>query len=200
MASDGQVTLLLHAVRKGDEAALGALFALLYGELHALAHRQLGGGSLGTTAVVHEAYLKLLGSESLSAQDRGHFFALAARVMRQILVDHARARSARKRGGGAAHLPLDEALDAAREADASAASLLDLDAALARLAALDERLARLVELRFFGGFEVEEAALLLGVTSRTLRRDWRKARAFLYDELYGGAGPAIDGATERPAP
>ncbi|MCB9517044.1 MAG: sigma-70 family RNA polymerase sigma factor [Candidatus Latescibacteria bacterium] len=191
MPGDGQVTLLLQAVRDGDDAALGTLFTLLYRELREIAHRQLGGGTLGTTAVVHEAYLKLLGSEGLSAQDRGHFFALASRVMRQILVDRARAQRAQKRGGGAAHLPLDELLAAAPDADASAAALLDLDAALVRLEALDPRLSRLIELRFFGGFEMEEAATILGVTARTLRRDWRKARAFLYAELYAEGGGEV---------
>ncbi|MCB1161781.1 sigma-70 family RNA polymerase sigma factor [bacterium] len=191
MPGDGQVTLLLQAVRGGDDGALGTLFTLLYRELREIAHRQLGGGSLGTTAVVHEAYLKLLGSEKLSAEDRGHFFALSARVMRQILVDHARARRAHKRGGGAVHLPLDELLAAAPDPDASAHALLDLDAALARLEGLDPRLSRLIELRFFGGFEMEEAATILGVTARTLRRDWRKARAFLYAELYAEGGGEV---------
>ena len=185
MPDESRITVMLAAVREGEPGAVDALFSVLYDELRSLAHRQLAGGAgtLGTTAVVHEAYLKLLGSESVSAQDRGHFFALAARVMRQILVDHARARRAQKRGGGAAHVELDEATVALAEEGAGVGTILELDAALGRLQELDPRLARLVELRFFVGLEVEECAELLGVTARTLRRDWRKARAFLYAAL-----------------
>jgi RNA polymerase sigma factor (TIGR02999 family) len=192
MSADGRITVMLAAVRDGQPGALDALFAVLYEELRGLAHRQVAGGAgtLGTTAVVHEAYLKLVGSDGVSAQDRGHFFALAGRVMRQILVDHARARRAQKRGGGAAHVPLDDALGAIADGAASAETVLALNDALARLQALDERLVRLVELRFFVGLEVEECAELLGVTERTLGRDWRKARAFLYAALEGDGGLA----------
>ena len=192
MTDGGRVTVLLAALREGDEGAVDALFAVLYEELRALAHRQLAGrgGTLSTTAMVHEAYLKLLGSERVSAQDRAHFFALAARVMRQILVDHARASRAQKRGGGAMHMPLDEGLVGLSTGNASADVVLELDAALQDLQAADPRLARLVELRFFVGMEVEECAELMGVTARTLRRDWRKARAFLYAALEGGEAPA----------
>lgn len=183
MVPEGRVTRLLSGLRQGDPAALDALFGLLYEELRSLAHRQLRGarGTLGTTAVVHEAYLKLIGSDA-SAQDRAHFFALAARVMRQILVDHARARRALKRGGEAAHIPLEDA-HVASGGEASAEALLELEAALGALQAVDERLVRMVELRFFVGLEVEETAEILGLTARTLRRDWRKARAFLHAAL-----------------
>lgn len=192
MSGEDRITHMLAAVREGSPGAMDALFAVLYDELRVLAHRQLAGGAgtLGTTAVVHEVYLKLLGSSSVAAQDRGHFFALAARVMRQILVDHARARKAGKRGGGAAHVPFDEAMAGLASGEASAETILGLDAALARLQELDPRLGRLVELRFFVGLEVEECAELLGVTARTLRRDWRKARAFLYAALAGADGHA----------
>lgn len=192
MTDGGRVTVLLAALREGDEGAVDALFAVLYDELRGLAHRQLAGrgGTLSTTAMVHEAYLKLLGSERVTAQDRAHFFALSARVMRQILVDRARASRAQKRGGGAMHMPLDEGLAGLAAGDASADVVLELDAALQDLQAADPRLARLVELRFFVGMEVEECAELMGVTARTLRRDWRKARAFLYAALEGGEAPA----------
>lgn len=185
MAEAGQVTALLVAIRSGDGAALDALFSVLYDELRVLARRQLSGAphTLGTTGVVHEAYLKLVHGAQASAQDRAHFFALSARVMRQILVDHARARSTQKRGGGAVHVPLEDGHVPAAPEDAGVETLLALDVALDGLQQADPRLARLVELRFFVGLEVEECAEVMGVTARTLRRDWRKARAWLHTAL-----------------
>lgn len=181
--SQGDITRILASLRDGDPDALGALFPIVYGELRELAHRQLSGhrrGTLSTTAVVHEAYLKLVGSQNVDAGDRAHFFSLAARAMRQIMIDYARARLAKKRGGGAPH----EVLDGHEVAvEARAGELLDLDRALGRLAQVDERLARLVEMRFFAGLSVEETAELTGQSPRTVKRDWQKARAFLYDDL-----------------
>lgn len=165
-------------------APAAELFAAVYGELKRLAHGQLARGprgTLSTTALVHEAYLKLRGS---SVGDREHFLALAARAMRQVLVDYARERRAAKRGGGLARVSLDgEALAVETLVD----EVLAVDTALARLEAVDERLARLVEWRYFGGMTDVEIAAALGVTDRTLRRDWLKARAFLYRELARGA-------------
>jgi RNA polymerase sigma factor (TIGR02999 family) len=161
------------------------LFAAVYGELKRLAHGQLARGprgTLSTTALVHEAYLKLRGS---TVRDREHFFALAARAMRQVLVDYARERGAAKRGGELARVSLDgEALAIETLID----EVLAVDVALGRLEALDERLARLVEWRYFAGMTEPEIAAVLGVTDRTVRRDWQKARAFLYRELSRSAG------------
>jgi RNA polymerase sigma factor (TIGR02999 family) len=193
----GEITLLLAAARDGERDAMDRVFGLVYRELRSLAHRQLGygqrDGTLQTTALVHEAYLKLARRETLELRDRAHFFALAARAMRQILVDYARERLAQKRGGGALVLELDEGRSAASSPDdgpfASDAEVLALDAALTRLATLDERLGKLVELRFFGGLSVEETAKLLAVSDRTVKRDWRRARAFLHVELAGTPPP-----------
>jgi RNA polymerase sigma factor (TIGR02999 family) len=161
------------------------LFAAVYGELKRLAHGQLARGprgTLSTTALVHEAYLKLRGS---TVRDREHFLALAARAMRQVLVDAARERSAAKRGGDLARVSLDgEALAVETFAD----EVLAVDVALTRLEALDERLARLVEWRYFAGMSEPEIAAVLGVSDRTVRRDWQKARAFLYRELARSGG------------
>lgn len=189
-----QITEILHAARAGDAAALHQVFALVYEEVRRLARAQLaragGPPTLNTTAVVHEAYLRLAHSPALSLEDRRHFFAVAASAMRHVLVDYARARSAGKRGGNAPHLSLSESdLPIA----SSAAAIVDLEWALQRLAQLDDRLARVVELRFFGGFTEQETAEILGVTDRTIRRDWRAARAFLYRELAGAEGmDAVD--------
>jgi RNA polymerase sigma factor (TIGR02999 family) len=182
--SSGDVTRLLSAIEQGDSDAAASLFPLVYEELRAIAHRQLGrggaGGTLNTTAVVHEAYLKLAGHGSLGLRDRQHLFAIAARAMRQVIVDHARAHLAKKRGGGAQRTLLDESV---LQVEARAAELLDLERAMQSLAAMDDRLARVVDLRFICGLSVEETAELLGVTSRTVERDWRQARAFLLHEL-----------------
>ena len=175
----GEVTQLLIEVQRGDQAALDALYGSVYGELHALAHAQLRrrpGATLNTTALVHEAYLKLCDQDSLGVRDRAHFFALSARVMRNILVDHFRRRRAGKRGGDRRPLPLhDGQVPVALRGDV----LLALDEALERLAQLDERLARVVEYKFFGGMTEDEIAAVLGLSGRTVRSDWRKARAWL---------------------
>jgi RNA polymerase sigma factor (TIGR02999 family) len=181
----GDVTALLHAAHAGDSSANEALFRIVYGDLKRIARRQLGrrdaAATLTTTALVHEAYLRLARPGSLDLNDRTHFFSLAARAMRQILVDHARKRTAEKRGGGALALELDEGRVGV--ADDRADVLVALDDALAKLECVDERLARLVEWRFFGGMTFEEAAVGSGVSDRTLKRDWKRAKAFLYREL-----------------
>jgi RNA polymerase sigma factor (TIGR02999 family) len=176
---------LLIAWREGDGQAAGELFTVLYRELHALAHAQLRRRgrkhSLATTGLVHEAYLKLANQPHLDLRDRGHFLALAARAMRQVVVDHARRRAADKRGGDALFGVLDERKLAA---DAPTVDVLALDEALSRLERLEPRLSRIVEMRFFAGFSVDETAGALGLSERTVKRDWQKARAFLYAELH----------------
>ena len=185
VTASGEITGLLAAMREGDAAALDRLFSLVYAELRHRAHQQLAhrtaGETLSTTALVNEAYLKLAGSEHQSYNDRIHFFAVASRAMRQILVDYARRSTAAKRDGGvAADVEVDRIADQSR-----ADELVALDDALQALERLDERLARTVELRFFGGLSIDEAAEALGVSPRTVKRDWRKARAWLYRELRG---------------
>ena len=177
-----EVTRLLHAAGQGDRESLDRLLSLVYDELRELAGRQLrrehGARTLQATALVHEAYLKLAGGGVIDARDRSHFLAIAARAMRQVLVDQARKRKASKRGGAWAQTTLGDA-DAAIEFDA--AEMLALDAALEQL---DERQRQIVEYRFFAGMEEKEVATLLGITDRTVRRDWVKARAWLYRAMY----------------
>jgi RNA polymerase sigma factor (TIGR02999 family) len=177
------VTGLLRAWRAGDREAEERLLATLYRELRSLAHRRLRreapGGTLQTTALVHEAYVRLVDQRRVEWRDRGHFLALAATTMRRVLVDRARARRARKRDGG-------ERTDAAELAAPgwqAAVDVLAVDQALDRLAAVHPRPARVVELRFFGGLDLAEIGAVLGVTERTARRDWSFARAFLEREL-----------------
>jgi RNA polymerase sigma factor (TIGR02999 family) len=166
----------------GREAVDG-LFPVVYQELRGLARHQLRrlrpGDTLGTTALVNEAYLKLADGERAGYHDRKHFFCVAAMAMRQIVVDYARHRAALKRGGGAAHVLLREPDGAHLAVDSQAAALVALDAALTHLAGSDERLVRVVELRFFAGLSVDETAALLGVSTATIKRDTRAARAFL---------------------
>jgi RNA polymerase sigma factor (TIGR02999 family) len=180
-----EVTRLLIAWREGDGEAPGELFTLLYEELHALAHAQLRRRgrqqSLATTGLVHETYLKLAHQSRLDLRDRGHFLSLAARAMRQVVVDHARRRAADKRGGDAVADVLDERAVAA---DVPSVDILALDEVLSRLESVDPRLSRIVEMRFFAGFSVEETAAALELSERTVKRDWQKARAFLYAELH----------------
>ena len=177
-------TELLAAWRNGSREALDALFPLVYDDLRSRAHRLLlgqpDGVTLSTTALVHESYLKLMGSERLTIQDRAHFLALAARAMRMVLVSYARTHGAQKRGGGVIPLELDEQITLSH---VRADQLGALDAALERLGGLNERLSRTVELRFFGGLSVTETAEALGVTARTVRRDWVKAKAWLQRAL-----------------
>ena len=175
-----EITTLLASWRGGDRSAFDRLFTLLYGELRGLARGQArrSGGALSTTTVVHEAYLKL--HQGADVKDRSHFFALAARVMRQVVVDRARQREAHKRGGTAISVTFDENEVAT---PSSPVDILAVDMALRRLEALDERLARLVELRCFTGLSVEESAAALDISPRTAKRDWQKARALLSEAL-----------------
>ena len=181
-ASDAPVTQLLARARAGDAQALGAAYSALYDELKRAARAQLRRmrDAFETTALVHEAYMKLAGGAQLAAVDRNHLLALSARAMRQVLVDDARARKAEKRGGGQDALTLTSALGS----DSTAVvEVLALDELLSALHRLDERAAQIVELRYFGGYSEIEIAGMLGISDRTLRRDWRKARAFLLAEM-----------------
>jgi RNA polymerase sigma factor (TIGR02999 family) len=194
-AATSRITALLAAARGGNRAAADRVFALLYDELRRVASRQAGrfGGAvtLSTTALVHEAYLRLAGGEAVPANDRVHFFALAARVMRNVLIDHARAGESQKRGGGVKVVALEALSDQPREHGGPAAEeLLALDAALARLEAVDPELERLVEWRFFAGLTLEEIAGMTGTSERTLKRDWAFARGFLMQQL-GGRAAAV---------
>ena len=181
MPARNQVTQLLAAARAGDAHAAEAIWPLVYDELRSIAERQLrrvsGDAVLQPTVIVHEAFLKLAGDVSAAA-NRGHFVAIAARAMRQVLIDEARRRQAHKRGGGRVAVTLSHGADALT---CDSSMLLQLNAALDQL---DERQREIVELRFFGGLQVLEVAELLGVTDRTVRREWVKARAWLYQELY----------------
>lgn len=176
------VTTLLGAARSGDDGALGRLVAVLYDDLHGVAGRLMRGEradhTLGATALVHEAFLRLAHAPGALPEDRARFFGAAATAMRRVLVDHARRRNADRRGGGVRALSLDTALPLATRDD-GAAVLVRIDEAVDRLDRLDARLARVVELRFFIGFTEAETAEVLGVTDRTVRRDWTRARAFL---------------------
>ncbi len=173
------ITRLLAEFRSGRRQAFDELFPILYEQLHTLAHRvrcRIASDTLGTTALVHEAYLKLGSSSALNCEDRRHFFAVAARAMRQIVLDHSREVLAEKRGGLAIHVSLD-GIDVAIKNRAH--QLVQLDEALNRLSFLDPNLARVVELRFFAGLTVEDTSEVLQKSSRTVKRDWRRARAFL---------------------
>lgn len=174
------ITQLLAAHKAGDVTAFDRLFPLVYQQLKAMAHVRTGQGqgtpTLNTTALVHEAYEKLVRQEDLAWEDRGHFFAVAARAMRQIVVDYARERTARKRGGGKTRVTLNENTAVV---ETQAGRLLDLERALEKLAGENERLVRLIECRFFTGLTEAEAAQTLNVSTRTVQRDWTKARAWL---------------------
>ena len=170
-----------------DPSGQDELLARVYGELQRIARAELGrhrrGETLNTGALVHEAYLKLFARTAVSFENRKHFFATAAKAMRQVVIDHARARLADRRGAGARHTSVDALAGGPLAVEADPEQLLDIDRALTRLATLDERLAQVVELRFFGGLEVAEIAELLGVSEPTIKRDTRAARAFLQKEL-----------------
>lgn len=185
---DDDLTRLLEESAAGDEAAAARLFPIVYDELRRLAgaalRRERASHTLQPTALVHEAFLRLVDVTSSGLQDRGHFIAIAARAMRRVLVDHARSRDALKRGSGEVRLSIDDVDVAA--VDTRDIDLVGLDQALLRLAALDERQARIVELRFFGGLTVEETAVLIGSSDRTVKRDWQMARAWLRRELARG--------------
>ena len=179
-----EVTQLLVDWSNGNQAALDKLMPLVDRELHRLAHhymrRENAGHTLQTTALVNEAYLRLVDQKHVQWKNRAHFFALSAQLMRRILVDHARKRRYQKRGGGAEKITLDEAVLVSRE---RGADLVALDAALGRLAELDERKSKIVELRFFGGLSVEETAEALHISAVTVMRDWSTAKAWLYNSL-----------------
>lgn len=179
MSDSPDVTQLLQGLREGDEV-VDALFDRVYEELHDLAHRQLHrlrpGQTLNTTALVHEAYLKLVNQSEADWEDRTHFFAVAATAMRHIIINYARKQSADKRGGDAEHVDFDERVMAPQE---SAEALITVDRALDRLEERDERMAKVVELRFFGGMTQKESASILDVSTRTVRRDWKAAKAWL---------------------
>jgi len=182
--SPQEITGMLQAWSQGDDSALKSLTPLVYQELRRLAHRYMGrqrhGQTLQTTALVNEAYLRLVDVSQVSWQNRAHFFAVSAQLMRHILVDFARGRQSQKRGGAAQQVSLDQALEVS---DKVGADLVTLDDALTLLATLDARQARVVELRFFGGLSLEETAEVLKVSPGTVRRDWRMAKAWLHREL-----------------
>jgi RNA polymerase sigma factor (TIGR02999 family) len=185
------ITNCLRAWRDGDEVARERLFELVYEQLRQMAHDVLRGEREGhtfaTTDLVHEAYLRLVERSEVEWQDSSHFFAVASRAMRRILVDYARKRGAVKRGSAPRKVPLmDEVLSIDERAD----TLLALDEALTRLGTVNERLARVVEYRFFGGLTEDQTAQILQLTPRTVRRDWVKARGWLYTELNGTAADA----------
>jgi RNA polymerase sigma factor (TIGR02999 family) len=178
------VTALLERARRGDRDALSSLLPLVYDELRRLAHRQMRrerpGQTLSSTALVHEAWLRLSASNQLAPQNRAHFLAIAANAMRQILVERARARHAAKRGGHRQKVTLDETSLSSNTPDVI---VLAVNTALEKLAALDPDQARLVELRYFGGLSVEETAEAMGISPATVKRRWTSARAFLAAEL-----------------
>jgi RNA polymerase sigma factor (TIGR02999 family) len=182
-------TQLLLAARAGDRDAFDRLFLHVQDALRQIAHHRLRrhspGQTLGTTALVHEVYLKLVDQNRAALVDRAHFLALASRAMRFVLVDYARAQAAGKRGGGQPHLPIDNVLIAAEE---RSADLLELDEALRQLAAVSQRLADTVELHFFGGLTFDEIAEVLGRSVPTIKRDWARARLWLYRAMRDRTG------------
>jgi RNA polymerase sigma factor (TIGR02999 family) len=183
-SSQHEVTKLLIRLTEGDHAVLDALLPAVYDELRRLAsnylRRERVGHTLQPTALVHEAYIRLVDQTRVEWQNRAHFFGVAAQMMRRILVDHARAQAADKRGGDAQKLSLDENIDVSAMRPSE---LVALDEALERLAQLDPQKSRLVELRFFGGLSVEETAEVLGVSAPTVKRQWRMAKAWLYGQV-----------------
>jgi RNA polymerase sigma-70 factor, ECF subfamily len=190
MENPHDVTQLLLKWSQGEQGAIDELLPLVYRELHKIAHRYLnkerGGHTLQTTALVHEAYIKLIDQTRVEWQNRAHFFGIAAQAMRRILVDNARQRLAGKRGAGAEKISIeDNEIDIS---DEKASNLVELDFALKKLAELDPNKSRLVELRYFGGLSLEETAEVLGVSRPTVIRQWRLAKAWLYKEITGEEG------------
>jgi RNA polymerase sigma factor (TIGR02999 family) len=182
-----EISLLLRVWSEGDKAAMDRLMPLVYGELRRLAkshmRRERANHSLQTAELIHEAYLRLIDADQLSLENRRHFFAVASRLMRQVLVDLARERGSHKRGGAAEQVSLDEAMVVSKQRDEG---LLALDEALLALAEFDARKSQVVELRFFGGLNVEETAEALGVSVETVHRDWRLAKSWLLRRMRGG--------------
>jgi RNA polymerase sigma factor (TIGR02999 family) len=185
--SSSEITQLLHAWRGGDQLALQRLMPVVYQELHRMARRYMArekdGHTLQTTALINEVYLRLVDAEEVQWQDRAHFFAVSAQLMRRILTDFARSHGYQKRGGGVRHVPLDETCLASAE---PGVDLVALENALTRLGETDARKSKVVELRFFGGLTVDETAEVLQISGETVMRDWSVARAWLLRELDGG--------------
>jgi len=183
------VTQILHEWKDGSREALDRLIPIVYEELRTIASRQLARewrhDRLETTTVVNEAYVKLFAQRQVDWQNRGHFFAIAAQLMRRILVDHARRELREKHGGGAIHVELSDALSKPAEPSLDVLDAVALDAALQKLEALDPDQGRIVELRFFGGLTVEETAAALGISPATVKREWAVAKGWLYRELTG---------------
>lgn len=181
-----EITLWLTEWGQGKEEALDALMPVVYAELHRQAagylRRERIGHTLQASALINEAYMKLIDQRDVNWKNRAHFFGIAAQAMRRILVDHARARHRNKRGGNAEDLPI-EAAEFAPAADGTSVDLIALDEALTRLAKLDERQSRIVELRFFSGMSVEETAEALSISTATVKNEWRTAKAWLFQEL-----------------
>jgi RNA polymerase sigma-70 factor (ECF subfamily) len=183
------VTTLLSQMARGEAEAASRLIPLVYDELHRLAaaymRRERGDHTLQATALVNEAYLKLIEQRSVDWQGRSHFFGLAAQMMRRILIDHARGHLRGKRGGGERPVPLDEAVVFSPE---QSSELIRLDESLLRLAKIDPRQAKIVELRFFGGLTVEQTAEVMGISPKTVKRDWSMAKAWLHGDLKSARG------------
>ena len=188
--ASAEVTGLLSQLAQGNREAESKLISVVYAELRRMAQRYMRkereDHTLQTTALVHEAYLKLVDQHSVNWESRSHFFGIASNVMRRVLVDHARGHISEKRGSGQEELPLDEALVFSPE---RSGALLELDSALSRLAAVDERQAKIVEMRFFTGLTVEEVAEILQISPKTVKRDWSMAKAWLHRELRAAYDP-----------
>lgn len=186
MSKTGRVTKLLQKVQEGSNEAYDELFPLIYKELKRLAYSKLKQGwddmTLSETALVHEVYIKIADQDSLTAKNKSHFMAIAARCMRQILIDHARKKKREKRGGNQRDITF---IDELMEVHYQAEELIDIDAKLKELARIDERLAKVVELRFFGKLPIYQVAQVLDISKSTVKRDWDKARGWLYKELKG---------------
>jgi len=187
LPSNGQITQLLKAWTTGDEEALAKLTPLVYGELHRSARRYMAheraGHLLQTTALVNEVYIRLVDCADVDWQDRAHFLAVSAQLMRRILVDFARERDTKRRGRNIPHISLDEVPALSQQPDPD---LVALDDALTALAAIDERKSKTVELRFFGGLDIEQTAAVLKVSPKTVNRDWKMAKVWLLREMSGG--------------